>query len=121
MDKNVNDDGVYYLAIPSDMTEFRLAFAATGYWSEMTGVVKNKPDPLKMPRISLQKKDILVDVKDVQRLQALVDRSHRIYEESKSPELRTIIKDNFAKMKIQLDVMDASPELKKVLVKELKD
>ncbi len=51
---STNVDGVYYLVVPADLTEFALVAKKTGYQAGTSSNYRNDKDPIKADRITLE-------------------------------------------------------------------
>ena len=82
-----DDDGVYYVRVPNEVSEYKLVYRADGYWPQVTQPIKNNRDPEKRGRVYLEKRDPL----KLQGLSAHLKTETEIYERAQSIRTKTSI------------------------------
>lgn len=89
---STNDDGVYYIVIPKDISKYQLVYRAKGYWSQiLKEPISNDHDPEKIKRIILRKRSVS-DSRPLQSFIKLLGTEEKIYRATKSTKTRQEIK-----------------------------
>ncbi len=105
-----NDDGVYYLVVPTDIQKYQLVYRAEGYWSQTSRYpIENNHDPEKVEKVTLRKKDPPKDSRNLRELFMLLQAEQAIYKETSSENTRAAIKSDLMRFLNELRVKGLDP------------
>ena len=89
---STDDDGIFCLSIPKGLKNFRIAFRASGYWSQATDMIAGDKDPEKLHRIILRKRLAPMTTGDVSQILEDLKGEYVIFEDTPSSESREKIR-----------------------------
>jgi hypothetical protein len=106
IDDYTNENGIYYIVIPKDISKYQLVYKSKGYWSQITEIpISNDHDPEKVVKITLEKMNPYDDSVNLKRLSSLLKTEERIYLATKSPIIRKTIKSDLEMLAYHFDRM----------------
>lgn len=104
-----NEDGIFCIAIPKEVTAFHLVYRAAGHWGILSPEIASIKDPIKVNKVSLRKKDPN-DISQLQTIDSLLQTELAIYRGTSSTVLRKAMRDELIKFSDSIEIPPPDPD-----------